>query len=103
MEFTGWGTMGCMDELKRFRDDIDTIDSEIMRLFGERFRVTEQVGRYKAAQGLPSTDSAREAAQMERIAALAEENGVDPAFARQLLRLTIDRVVATHDKLRAGS
>ena len=48
------------DTLKYYRDKIDNIDKEIVRLFEERMAVSEQIGDYKRKNGLPVLDAARE-------------------------------------------
>ena len=47
-------------DIKELRDRIDTIDNEMLRLFKERLTVAEEIGKYKAAHGLPINDPARE-------------------------------------------
>ncbi|BFM48751.1 chorismate mutase [Marinomonas sp. THO17] len=85
-----------MESLDDYRDSIDNIDNAILAMFAERFKVTNKVGQYKAEQGLPAKDETREAAQFERISGLAETYGLDPEFARDLLRTVIDKVVQNH-------
>lgn len=87
--------------LQDLRASIDNLDNAIVFLFAERFRVTQKVGEYKKAHDLPAADVTREAAQMERITRLAEQAQLDPAFARKMLRLVIDEVVANHKALAA--
>jgi len=82
------------------RQKIDAIDKQLVVLLTERFRVTQRVGEYKRDHNLPPVDTAREAAQEVRITALATEAGLDPAFARKMLRLIIDEVVKNHKALR---
>ena len=36
-----------MTDLERYRDEIDEIDSEIVRLFRKRMKVSEEVAEYK--------------------------------------------------------
>ena len=36
-----------MTDLERYRDEIDEIDSEIVRLFEKRMKVSEEVAEYK--------------------------------------------------------
>ncbi len=49
-----------MSELDVLREEIDTIDREIVRLFERRMAVTEQVGNYKKDRGISVLDAARE-------------------------------------------
>ena len=69
-------------------------------LLAERFKVTQAVGRYKATAGLPPADPGREAAQVERLRALAVTAKLDPEFSEKFLRFIIDEVIRHHEQLR---
>ncbi len=47
-------------DLKACRTELDRIDGELLRLFGERMDVASQVAAYKKANRLPVLDAARE-------------------------------------------
>ncbi len=49
-----------MSDLQEYRKKIDHIDSEILRLFEERMKVSEQVAEYKIDTGKKVLDPARE-------------------------------------------
>ncbi|MBP1736506.1 MAG: Chorismate mutase [Oscillospiraceae bacterium] len=49
-----------MSEMEQLRGRIDEIDEELVRLFEARMAITEQVGAYKAREGLEITDYRRE-------------------------------------------
>ena len=49
-----------MTDLERYRDEIDEIDSEIVRLFEKRMKVIEEVAEYKIKTGKQVLDPARE-------------------------------------------
>ena len=49
-----------MDELQGYRDQIDAIDRDLIELFRRRMEVTQQVGEYKRANGIPVLDEERE-------------------------------------------
>ena len=63
----------------------------------ERFKVTQQVGELKAAYGMPPADPAREAQQIARLRALAEDAKLDPEFAEKFLNFVIAEVVRHHE------
>ena len=64
--------------IEELRAQIDRIDSEIIRLYGERMQVVNMIGEYKKERGLPVTDPAREQELLDRVGKLAgvenEEN-----------------------------
>jgi chorismate mutase len=86
-------------ELARLRASIDNMDAALVHLLAERFKITQQVGELKAANGLPPADPAREAQQIARLRALAEEARLDPEFAEKFLGFVVAEVVRHHEAL----
>ncbi len=89
-------------QLASFRRSIDNFDAALIHILAERFRITQAVGEYKAANKLPPADPHRETAQIERLRALAEEANLDPEFSEKFLRFIIDEVIRHHEKARGG-
>jgi chorismate mutase len=89
-------------ELVRMRDSIDNMDAALVHLLAERFKITQQVGLLKAKHGLPPADPAREAQQIARLRALAEEAKLDPEFAEKFLTFVVAEVVQHHEALAAA-
>jgi len=87
-------------DLLRLRDSIDNIDAALIHLLAERFKCTQTVGRYKAEHGLPPADPAREAKQIERLRALAQEAKLDPDFAEKFLNFIVTEVIRHHEAIR---
>ncbi len=88
-----------MGPLEEMRQNIDDIDNAIIAMIAERFKVTDRVGAYKAENGLPPIDKAREAKQYDRINDLSLENDLEPEIAKAYLSLMIERVVKRHKVL----
>ncbi|OYO10088.1 chorismate mutase [Enemella evansiae] len=88
-------------ELHRLRGSIDNMDSALVHLLAERFKVTQRVGELKAAYGLPPADPEREQQQIARLRALAEESKLDPEFAEKVLNFIVSEVVRHHQKIAA--
>jgi chorismate mutase len=84
-------------ELQRLRHSIDNMDAALVHLLAERFAITQQVGVLKAAHGLPPADPAREAQQIARLRALAEQAQLDPEFAEKFLTFVVAEVVRHHE------
>lgn len=55
------------DRLQRYRKSIDNIDTALICLLAERFKITSDVSYYKAEKQLPPADLAREAEQAKRL------------------------------------
>ena len=93
---------GAGDEtLAGFRSSIDSIDASLVALLGERFKITKQVGIYKASVGLPAADPEREAEQIVRLRELAASVNIDPSFSEKLLRLVFAEVRREHELARS--
>lgn len=89
----------ALAELARLRGSIDNMDSALIHLLAERFKVTQRVGRLKAAAGLPPADPEREAAQIRRLRALAVEAQLDPELAEKFLSFIVAEVVRHHEQI----
>ncbi len=86
-------------ELNSIRLSIDNIDAALIHLLAERFRFTQQVGRLKAAHGMPPSDPQREKVQIARLRALAEESRLDPAFAEKWFNFVVAEVIHHHERI----
>ncbi len=86
--------------LEEFRKSIDNLDATLIYVLAERFRLTKRVGEFKRDQGLPSSDKGREARQIARLKALAEDADLDPEFAERFLRFVIDEVIRHHQRIK---
>ncbi|MEO8094111.1 MAG: chorismate mutase [Pseudolysinimonas sp.] len=86
-------------ELAGLRRSIDNIDAALIYLLAERFKVTQQVGRLKAATGLPASDPERERVQIARMRELAVEAQLDPAFAEKFLNFIVAEVIHHHEQI----
>ena len=86
-------------ELAELRQSIDNIDAALIHMLAERFKFTQQVGRLKAATGLPPSDPDREKVQIARLRALAEEAHLDPAFAEKFLNFIVAEVIHHHEQI----
>ena len=71
-----------------------------MFTLAERFKHTQEVGLLKAQHDLPPSDPAREATQIARLQQMAEDAGLDPAFAKKFLNFIISEVIRHHEKLK---
>lgn len=85
--------------LAKYRASIDNIDAALIHLLAERFKITQEVGRYKAAAGLPAADPEREERQVARLRSLAEDAGLDPVFSEKFLRFIVAEVIHHHERI----
>ena len=87
--------------LAELRASIDNIDAALVHLLAERFKLTKQVGVYKAANDLPPADPEREKEQLVRLHKLAKEADLDPAFAEKFYVFIVKEVIRHHEALRS--
>lgn len=87
--------------LKGHRESIDRLDAILVFTLAERFKHTQDVGRLKAAHGLPPSDPAREAEQIARLTELAAKADLDPEFAKKFLAFVIQEVIKHHESHQA--
>jgi chorismate mutase len=88
-----------MDQLTAIRRSIDNIDAAVVHMLAERFKFTQQVGRLKAANGMPPSDPDRERVQIERLREIAEESRLDPEFAEKFLNFLVAEVIHHHEQI----
>ena len=89
-----------LDQLAAYRASIDNLDAILLHTLAERFKVTHAVGKLKADNDMPPADKAREARQIERLRQLADESGLDPAFAEKFLNFIVAEVIRHHEQIR---
>lgn len=73
-----------MKDLLQYRDEIDKIDKEIVRLYEERMQISEGVARYKIENGKKVFDKEREKSKLETLGSLTSndfnKHGVQELF-----------------------
>ena len=89
-----------IDQLAEYRASIDNLDAILLHTLAERFKVTQAVGRLKAAHDMPPADKDREARQIERLRKLAEKSNLDPVFAEKFLNFIVAEVIRHHEQIR---
>lgn len=86
-------------ELARLRSSIDNIDAALVYMLAERFRCTQHVGELKARYQMPPADPGREASQIARLRALAEDAHLDPEFAEKWFNFVVAEVIHHHTRI----
>ena len=75
-------------ELSDYRERLDTLDDELLKLFCERMEIASQIGAYKKERGLAVLDTAREREKLLDIAKKSPE-GLD-GYAVNLFSLIME-------------
>ena len=87
------------EDLWRLRRSIDNIDTALVAMLAERFRVTREVGQLKARHRLDAVDVAREEAKVARLRETAARAGLDEDFAEEFIRRVMAEVVRQHREI----
>ena len=85
-------------DLGLIREEINSINDEILKLFVRRMELSADVHRYKKANGLPTTDPAREQAILDKVARVTGDEYRQ--YALKLFRYLIDLSKEYQDSLK---
>lgn len=91
-----------MESLKPYRDQIDALDEQIVKLLIERFKVVRAVAELKARENIAVVQSNRAEEVKSRVAAMAEQGGLDGALLRNIYTLMIDHAHVIEDDIVAA-
>ncbi len=87
------GMVRKMKDLLELRDEIDKIDQQIVSLYEERMKISEQVASYKISTGKKVFDKERENQKLSMLTALA-----DSSFTRHGIRELFEQIMAMSRK-----
>jgi chorismate mutase len=87
-----------MKTLEDYRAEIDVLDEQIVRLLVDRFKIVDAVGELKAREGIAVVQGARAEAVKDRVAAMAQAQGLDGALLRAIYTLIIDHAHVLEEK-----
>ena len=76
-----------MKELTQIRQELDEVDSELVKLFEQRMQLCRQVAEYKLAHDMPVLDSSREQQVLDSRAAKAADDTLRPYVRRLYVEL----------------
>jgi chorismate mutase/prephenate dehydrogenase len=74
------------NKLDELRNQIDTVDSQLVSLLAKRAKITAEVGHYKSQVGLPIYLPEREAELIAKRRLEAQQQNVSPVLVEDLLR-----------------
>ncbi len=94
--------MGKVKELSETREDLDRIDTEILRLFDTRMDLVQQVAEYKIANQMEIFHRDREDAILQRVRQSADPEYADYAVSlfekiMELSRKLQEKLIAEHE------
>lgn len=83
--------------MKIFREELNEIDKNIIKLLGRRFKIIHDVGVYKKEKDIPMMQSARVGEVKDRCAKMGEEYNLDGDFIRLLYTNIINEACRLED------
>ena len=84
-----------MEDLIKLRDEIDTIDDQIVSLFEQRMAVAERVAAFKRGVGKPVLDKEREKSKIQKVTEKTSN-----AFNRQAVESLFGQIMAVSRMLQ---
>ena len=75
--------------MKKLRKEIDSIDSQILKLLAKRKGLARKVRDYKKAHGMPIVVAAREKVVYKTRTAWGKKLGLSPTMVRNLMAVII--------------
>ncbi|MDA1197111.1 MAG: chorismate mutase [Nanoarchaeota archaeon] len=72
------------EKINKIRRHIDRIDTVIITALAERIQLVFDIGKYKKKKELPIFDEAREIEIMDKLKAMAKEQGLEESFTEEI-------------------
>lgn len=92
-----------IEQLEDCRKSIDNLDSALIAILAERFRLTEKIGKTKANAGLEASDLEREQRQLEQFRQRAETHNLDVDVAVDIMTRIIHHAKDRHVLLQLAA
>jgi chorismate mutase len=89
-----------IEQLADCRKSIDNLDSALIAILAERFRLTEKIGRMKAKEGFEASDLQREEWQLQQFRKLASSHDLAVDVAVDIMTRIISHVKNRHEVLQ---
>lgn len=84
------------EELLVIRGEIDRIDEQLVRLLAQRFVLTNEVGRLKAAKHMDAVDPGRESYKLDQIRSLSRDLDLNPQMVADIFTQVMAEAVRNH-------
>jgi len=83
-------------DLGVFRKQLDKIDSAIILLIAERFKITREVGKFKKENKLPPLDKSREDLIYEKLESKAIDFNIEPNVLKGIWKVIMTQSKEEH-------
>lgn len=75
-----------MQDLAKYREQINNVDEELLKLLAKRFAVVEAVGKYKKMHGMAVVDRFREEEIIQKLIKKAAEHNISEDLVQTIWR-----------------
>ena len=89
---------GPDEALEMLREQVDSLDGQLIHIIGERFRLTDTIGRRKKELNLTSLQPGRWQEVLDKAVAAGSGEGLNPDFVKELFSLIHEHSVSSQDK-----
>ncbi len=89
-----------IDDLGVLRQQINTLDTQLLLLLAQRKRLVEKIGRLKAQSQLPVQDSGREQFVHQQWQQFGKQLGLDATFIQQLADIILAYSRKTQERMQ---
>ncbi len=87
------------NELNKFREQIDTIDEELIHLLSNRMKIARSIGLYKRQNNITILQSLRWSNILKKFIAKAENTGLSERFIKSLIQAIHDESIDTQEEI----
>lgn len=88
-----------MDKLQNFRERIDKIDEQIIRLISERLEICKEVAEFKSTNDIPMMQPERVKEVLIKRMELANELMINPALIENIYKLIVGEACILEDEI----
>ncbi|HMK94177.1 MAG TPA: chorismate mutase [Candidatus Limnocylindrales bacterium] len=87
-----------MDELEKYRKQVDRVDALIMKALSERTRICVAIGEVKKKRGIPVRDISREKEVYKSVKEKSVKFGLDPVQVEAVYREIVNMCSAVQER-----
>ena len=92
--------LSFMEDLKKFREEINEIDDAIICLLGERMEIIRNIGKHKKENNLPITDKIRFKEILNTLSDQGKEYGLSGQMIKEIYETIHQYAIKEQEKIK---
>lgn len=92
-----------LNELIKFRQQIDKVDNELLKTLAKRFKIIKKIYQFKKKSSLPLIDKKREKELLKKRDLMAQKLNLDRKLVRNIFLCILKTVKKEYGKLKKNS